>query len=130
MSGATPQPAAAPPHIPGLLDEVVAALDPKEGDIIVDATFGAGGYTRALLDCGATVHAFDRDPNAISEGRGWAEARLTPPRLVLHPRRFSDMVEALADVGIAKVDGLAMDIGVSRSEERRVGKECDSTCRS
>src|SRR3546814_16452890 len=82
MSGATPQPAAAPPHIPGLLDEVVAALDPKEGGIIVDATFGAGGYTRALLDCGATVHAFDRDPNAISEGRGWAEARLTPPRLV------------------------------------------------
>src|SRR3546814_12521830 len=100
------------------------------------ATFGAGGYTRALLDCGATVHAFDRDPNAISEGRGWAEARLTPPRLVLHPRRFSEMVEALAEVGIAKVDGIAMDIGVSsmqpdpRSEERRGGKEGVSTCRT
>ena len=101
------------PHIPVLLEEVVAALDPKEGDIIVDATFGAGGYTRALLDCGATVHAFDRDPSAISQGRGWAEARVTPPRLVLHPRRFSEMVEALAEAGVAQVDGVAMDIGVS-----------------
>lgn len=122
MSGTTPQLAAASPHIPVLLDEVIAALDPKEGDIIVDATFGAGGYTRALLDCGATVHAFDRDPNAISEGRGWAEARLTPPRLVLHPRRFSEMVEALAEVGIARVDGIAMDIGVSSMQLDQPGR--------
>ena len=42
------------PHIPVLLDEVIAALDPKPGDVIVDATFGAGGYTRAILDKGAT----------------------------------------------------------------------------
>lgn len=101
------------PHIPVLLDEVIAALDPQLGDVIVDATFGAGGYTRALLDRGATVHAFDRDPDAIAEGRGWAEARSTPPRLVLHPRRFSEMVAALAEVGVAQVDGVAMDIGVS-----------------
>ncbi len=101
------------PHIPVLLDEVIAALDPQPGDVIVDATFGAGGYTRALLDRGATVHAFDRDPSAIAEGRGWTEARSTPPRLVLHPRRFSEMVEALAEAGVAQVDGVAMDIGVS-----------------
>jgi len=101
------------PHIPVLLDEVIAALDPQPGDVIVDATFGAGGYTRALLDRGATVHAFDRDPSAISEGRGWSEARTTPPRLVLHPRRFSEMVETLAEAGVAQVDGVAMDIGVS-----------------
>lgn len=101
------------PHIPVLLDEVIAALDPQPGDVIVDATFGAGGYTRALLDRGATVHAFDRDPSAIADGRGWHEARSTPPRLVLHPRRFSEMVEALAEVGVAQVDGIAMDIGVS-----------------
>ena len=113
MSGAMHQQGEALPHTPVLLDEVIAALNPQEGDIIVDATFGAGGYTRALLDCGATVHAFDRDPDAIREGRGWAEARLTPPRLVLHPRRFSEMVEALAEAGIAQVDGIAMDIGVS-----------------
>jgi 16S rRNA (cytosine1402-N4)-methyltransferase len=101
------------PHIPVLLDEVIAALDPQPGDVIVDATFGAGGYTRALLERGATVHAFDRDPDAIAAGRAWPEARIEPPRLVLHPRRFSEMVTALAEVGIAQVDGVAMDIGVS-----------------
>jgi len=101
------------PHIPVLLDEVIAALDPQPGDVIVDATFGAGGYTRALLERGAIVHAFDRDPDAIDEARGWSEARTSPPRLVLHPRRFSEMVEALSDAGIAQVDGVAMDIGVS-----------------
>ncbi|MEO9492117.1 MAG: 16S rRNA (cytosine(1402)-N(4))-methyltransferase RsmH, partial [Marinomonas sp.] len=101
------------PHIPVLLDEVIAALDPKPGDVIVDATFGAGGYTRALLDCGATVHAFDRDPSAIKLGRGWSEASESPPRLTLHPRRFSEMLEALTEHGVAQVDGVAMDIGVS-----------------
>lgn len=101
------------PHIPVLLDEVIAALDPKPGDVIVDATFGAGGYTRALLDCGATVHAFDRDPSAIKLGRGWSEASENPPRLTLHPRRFSEMLEALTEHGVAQVDGVAMDIGVS-----------------
>lgn len=101
------------PHIPVLLDEVLAALDPRPGDLVVDATFGAGGYTRALLDAGATVHAFDRDPDALALGRDWPEARAEPPRLVLHHRRFSEMVEALAEAGIAAVDGVAMDIGVS-----------------
>src|SRR5690606_17612065 len=96
-----------------LLDEVVAALDPRPGDLIVDATFGAGGYTRAFLDAGATVHAFDRDPDAIAAGREWPETREAPPRLVLHARRFSEMVAALAEAGIARVDGVAMDIGVS-----------------
>jgi 16S rRNA (cytosine1402-N4)-methyltransferase len=100
-------------HIPVLLDEVAAALAPCPGAVIVDATFGAGGYTRRLLDAGATVHAFDRDPDAIAAGRGWAEAHEAPPRLVLHPRRFSDMVEALTEAGIARVDGVAMDVGVS-----------------
>ncbi|MXO58035.1 16S rRNA (cytosine(1402)-N(4))-methyltransferase RsmH [Altererythrobacter salegens] len=101
------------PHIPVLLDEVIAALDPQPGDVLVDATFGAGGYTRAILERGATVHAFDRDPDAIAAGRTWAETREDPPRLVLHPRRFSEMVAALAEAGVARVDGVTMDIGVS-----------------
>jgi len=101
------------PHIPVLLDEVIAALSPEPGAVIVDATFGAGGYTRRLLDAGATVHAFDRDPDAITAGRGWSEAAESPPRLVLHPRRFSEMVAALAEAGLAAVDGVVMDIGVS-----------------
>ena len=101
------------PHIPVLLDEVIAALDPREGDLIVDATFGAGGYSRALLGRGATVHAFDRDPDALSAGELWPEAGESPPRLVLHPRRFSEMADALREAGIARVDGVVMDIGVS-----------------
>lgn len=105
--------ASSAPHIPVLLDEVLAALAPRPGDVIVDATFGAGGYTRAFLDAGATVHAFDRDPDAIAAGNTWPETRECPPRLVLHPRRFSDMVSALTEVGVAAVDGVAMDIGVS-----------------
>jgi 16S rRNA (cytosine1402-N4)-methyltransferase len=104
---------AAAPHIPVLLDEVIAALEPRPGAVIVDATFGAGGYTRRLLDAGAQVHAFDRDPDAIAAGRQWPETQEQPPRLVLHPRRFSEMVAALAEAGVAQVDGVVMDIGVS-----------------
>jgi 16S rRNA (cytosine1402-N4)-methyltransferase len=100
-------------HTPVLLDEVIAALSPLDGAVIVDATFGAGGYTRRLLDAGANVHAFDRDPAAISAAQDWAELAQSPPRLVLHPRRFSEMVDALGATGVARVDGLVMDIGVS-----------------
>jgi len=101
------------PHIPVLIEEVIDALAPASGDVIVDATFGAGGYTRRLLAAGATVHAFDRDPDAIAAGREWPETRETPPRLVLHPRRFSEMVASLAEAGVTRVDGVVMDIGVS-----------------
>ena len=101
------------PHVPVLLDEVIAALAPQPGAVIVDATFGAGGYTRRLLDAGAMVHAFDRDPDAIAAGARWPETQEQPPRLVLHPRRFSEMVAALAEAGVAQVDGVVMDIGVS-----------------
>jgi 16S rRNA (cytosine1402-N4)-methyltransferase len=99
--------------VPVLLDEVLQGLAPQQGDVIVDATFGAGGYTRALLDAGATVHAFDRDPDAIAAGARFPETAESPPRLVLHPRRFSEMVATLAEAGLARVDGVVMDIGVS-----------------
>ncbi|EZP54685.1 MULTISPECIES: 16S rRNA (cytosine(1402)-N(4))-methyltransferase RsmH [Sphingomonas] len=92
------------PHIPVLLDEVVAALAPQPGERIVDATFGAGGYTRAILATGAEVVAFDRDPDAIRAGRAAAL-----PGLTLVHSDFS-MLEAALD---APVDALTMDIGVS-----------------
>ncbi len=101
------------PHIPVLLDEVIEQLGIQPGDVVIDATFGAGGYTRALLEAGATVHAFDRDPDAIAAASKWPETRENPPRLVLHPRRFSEMLEAMTEAGVEKVDGIAMDIGVS-----------------
>ena len=103
----------AAPHVPVLLEEVIAALDLQPGDVVIDATFGAGGYTRALLDRGATVHAFDRDPDAIAAGQRWAETRESPPRLVLHPHCFSEMLDVMTSVGLARVDGVVMDIGVS-----------------
>lgn len=101
------------PHIPVLLEEVVSALDPKPGDLIVDATFGAGGYTRRLLESGAVIHAFDRDPDAIRAGQLWGETCGKDPQLVLHPRRFSELAEGLAEAGIAGVHGVVFDIGVS-----------------
>ncbi|MFN3515951.1 MAG: 16S rRNA (cytosine(1402)-N(4))-methyltransferase RsmH [Novosphingobium sp.] len=113
---------AAAAHVPVLLDEVIAALEQCAGCVVVDATFGAGGYTRKLLDAGATVHAFDRDPDAIAAGRQWAEANARPPRLILHPRRFSEMVEGLAEAGIARVDGVVMDIGVSSMQLDQAGR--------
>ena len=99
------------PHIPVLLDEVVAALAPQPGDVIIDATFGAGGYSRALLDRGALVHGFDRDPDAIAE----AAPMLAEygERLTLHPARFACIAEVMADHGIAAVDAVVFDIGVS-----------------
>ncbi len=101
------------PHVPVLLDEVLEALSLHAGNVIIDATFGAGGYTRAFLDAGATVHAFDRDPDAIAAGEQWPETQGDSPRLVLHARRFSEMAASMAEAGIAQVDGIAMDIGVS-----------------
>jgi 16S rRNA (cytosine1402-N4)-methyltransferase len=97
------------PHIPVLLADVVAALAPAPGERHVDATFGAGGYTRAILATGAAVIAFDRDPDAIAAGRGLeAEAALT-----LVPAPFSAMAAELAALDAVPVDGVTMDIGVS-----------------
>ena len=101
----------AAPHIPVLLDEVVAALAPRPGMTIVDATFGAGGYTAALLAAGATVHAFDRDPDAIAAGQ--VMVAQYEGRLALHPARFSAMKAELASIGVTQVDAVVMDIGVS-----------------
>lgn len=105
------------PHIPVLLDEVVDALAPAPGKVYVDGTYGAGGYTRALIAAGARVHGFDRDPDAIAAGRLSPHcapgADGTPPALVLHHRRFSEIAQALAETGVTRVDGVVFDIGVS-----------------
>ena len=103
-----PTPAQA--HVPVLVDEVVAALAVVPGETHVDGTFGAGGYSRAMLGAGAgRVIGFDRDPSAIVNG----PALVPDPRLTLIQERFSRMDEALADRELAPVDGVALDIGVS-----------------
>ena len=98
-------------HTPVLLEEVMAGLAIAEGEIHVDGTFGAGGYTRAMLARGARVFAFDRDPESISAGRALADA--SGERLMLVPERFSRMRQALSAQGVESVDGVTLDIGVS-----------------
>jgi 16S rRNA (cytosine1402-N4)-methyltransferase len=95
-----------------LLGEVIAALAPAPGETHVDGTFGAGGYTRAILEKGASrVYAFDRDPDAIQEGEALEAS--SGGRLTLVPERFSRMRQALADRNVEAVDGVTLDIGVS-----------------
>ncbi|MBZ9937714.1 16S rRNA (cytosine(1402)-N(4))-methyltransferase RsmH [Mesorhizobium sp. BR1-1-16] len=102
---------AAPRHIPVMLDPVIAALAPQPGETFIDGTFGLGGYTRALLGAGANVVAIDRDPTAIAGGSGLvAEAA---GRLRLVEGRFSALDTIANDAGLASVDGVVLDIGVS-----------------
>ncbi len=97
------------PHVPVMLDEVLSALSPHDGGVYVDGTFGAGGYTRAILDVSGTrVIAIDRDPSAIRTGQAMVEA--FAPRLSLREGRFADMEEL---IGGERVDGVVLDIGVS-----------------
>ena len=100
-----------PPHIPVLLDEVIDALAIAPGETHVDATFGAGGYSRAMLAKGARVYAFDRDPDAIAAGSAMVEA--ADGALTLIPATFSALDSELAARGRVPVDGVTMDIGVS-----------------
>jgi 16S rRNA (cytosine1402-N4)-methyltransferase len=100
------------PHVPVLVSQVIAALAIREGETVVDGTFGAGGYTRAMLGAGAgRVIGFDRDPDALYEG-GYLEAHYRG-RLSLHPQRFSRMAQEMRRIGVPAVDGVVMDIGVS-----------------
>jgi 16S rRNA (cytosine1402-N4)-methyltransferase len=103
------------PHRPVLVDEVIAGLAVQPGETHVDGTFGAGGYTRALLGAGAgRVIAFDRDPDAIAEGPSLVpHAPGEEIRLTLIHERFSRMDAVLAERELAPVDGVTLDIGVS-----------------
>ena len=103
------------PHVPVLVGEVIDALAVHQGDTLVDGTFGAGGYTQAMLAAGAgRVIGFDRDPEAIEAGRSLVPDRyFKEGRLTLVEERFSQMDRVLAERGIGKVDAIALDIGVS-----------------
>ena len=100
------------PHIPVLLNEVVESIAPKDGGVYVDGTFGAGGYTRAVLDAAdCTVYAIDRDPDAIREGQKLIDAY--KGRLHLLHGTFGEMAELVRGEGVDFVDGVMLDIGVS-----------------
>ncbi len=99
-------------HVPVLAAEVVAALEPRAGGTYVDGTFGAGGYSRMLLETAASrIWAIDRDPTAIAAGRA-VEAG-SYGRLTLIEGRFGDMDALLGSRGVTGVEGVALDLGVS-----------------
>jgi 16S rRNA (cytosine1402-N4)-methyltransferase len=99
-------------HIPVLGRQAIQLLDPREGGHYVDATFGAGGYSRAILGiAGTLVVGIDRDRSAIAAGLdlvGRSQGRLT-----LVEDRFSNLAEICAAQGFDAVDGVVMDVGVS-----------------
>jgi 16S rRNA (cytosine1402-N4)-methyltransferase len=99
-------------HIPVLLQEVLAALAPKHGARIIDGTFGAGGYSAAILDAvDCEVLAIDRDPTAIAAGASAVAAR--KGRLTLAEGQFGALQSIAEAHGWEKVDGIVLDIGVS-----------------
>ena len=103
-------------HIPVLLTEAVAALVVQAAGTsvdgtYVDGTFGRGGHSRAalaLLGPRARLVAFDKDPEAIA-----AAADITDPRFTICHGNFGDMAAQLQELGIDKVDGVLLDLGIS-----------------
>jgi 16S rRNA (cytosine1402-N4)-methyltransferase len=102
------------PHIPVLLDEVLQYLNPQPGGRFIDATFGAGGHARELLERtspGGRVLAIDQDESAIERGRTSLESYGS--RLVFAKTNFRDIAVIAPGNGFAEPDGILADIGVS-----------------
>jgi len=99
-------------HEPVMLNEVLDALALREGAVFVDGTFGGGGYSRAMLEAAnCTVWGIDRDPDAILRAQG-LEQKYTGRLRVLHGK-FSEMEMLLGQEGVAQVQGITLDLGVS-----------------
>ena len=116
MSGfSNPRPESAGAHVPVLLAEAIAALAPRDDGLYVDGTFGAGNYSRAILEAArCRVVALDRDPAAVA--RGGALASQYAGRLTVVEGRFGDLERILATLGIARVTGFALDLGFSSDQ--------------
>lgn len=98
-------------HVPVLLRAAVEALAIRPDGIYVDATFGRGGHSReilARLGPAGRLYALDRDPAAVAEGRGWRDTRF----VMLHAP-FSGLADEMRARGVAAVDGILFDLGVS-----------------
>lgn len=110
-----PVPVNAPRHVPVLLEEVLVALDPQPGGVFVDGTLGGGGYTRVLAErvgSSGDVIALDRDPAALAA----AEVNLAGLPVKLVQSNFCELPEVLDQLGIAAVDGVVLDLGLSSDQ--------------
>jgi 16S rRNA (cytosine1402-N4)-methyltransferase len=108
-------------HIPVLGREAVALLSPREGGVYVDATFGAGGYSAAILAIpGTRVIGIDRDRTAIAGGFDLVDR--SGGRLTLVEDRFSNLADICAAQGATLVDGVVMDVGVSSMQLDEAGR--------
>ncbi len=106
-----------PYHRPVLVAEALWALAPGPGRVIVDATIGGGGHTRALLETGATIIGLDRDLAAIGHCRQQFAAETSEGgRLTLRHANYRDVGRVLDELGIDQVDGLLLDLGVSSAQ--------------
>jgi 16S rRNA (cytosine1402-N4)-methyltransferase len=106
-------------HVPVMLERCLDALAPEVGDWVVDATFGAGGHTRALLARGARVLAIDQDPNALAyvealrDDLRTAGVERPDERFRFAHANFADLDGHVAQAGIGSVRGVLLDLGVS-----------------
>src|SRR5438874_4796815 len=108
-------------HIPVLGRQAIGMLQPRAGGIYVDATFGAGGYSRAILETGGTrVIGIDRDRSAVTAGFDLVDR--SDGRLTLVEDRFSKLAEICAAQGVDAVDGVVMDVGVSAMQLEEAGR--------
>ena len=99
-------------HCPVLLDKIIAVLAPRDGGVYVDGTFGAGGYSRALLEAArCTVWGIDRDPWSVA--RAATLVKEFAGRFTVVAGRFGEMDRLLAARGVRLVDGIALDLGIS-----------------
>ena len=100
------------PHFPVLLKEVVDGLALHANGVYVDATFGRGGYSKAMLEsANCMVYGIDRDPEAVAVGREFEQRY--PNRFKILQGPFSQIADLLHAVNVNEVDGIAFDLGVS-----------------
>jgi 16S rRNA (cytosine1402-N4)-methyltransferase len=108
-------------HIPVLISEVLEQLQPADGETYIDGTFGAGGYSRAILEAApCRLIAIERDPNAFAGGQQMVHE--FDGRLTLVADTFSNMEQAAASAGVSLVDGVVLDIGVSSMQLDEPGR--------
>ena len=108
-------------HLPVMVNEVIAGLQPKDGGIYIDGTFGVGGYSTALLEAAATrVWGIDQDPQAVT--LGIELSKRYDGRFTILDGKFGDMRALMSGAGIDRVDGITLDVGVSSNQLDNPGR--------